>query len=218
MAAMYAVYHGPEGITQIAKRVHQLTAQLKGELEALGITVKNGAFFDTLTVDTKAFAQHSSFVLNTAVQRGVNLRAVDDHHVGVSLDESVVPQDLIDLVNIFAQVTKKPPITTLREVTSAHHSAIPTHLQRSSKILPQPVFNTHHSETEMLRYIHDLQSKDLSLCHSMIPLGSCTMKLNSTTSMIPLSWAEYSTIHPFVPVDQAAGYAQVIKANCIYTL
>ncbi|KAG8900612.1 glycine decarboxylase subunit P, partial [Tulasnella sp. 403] len=210
MAAMYAVYHGSSGLKRIATKVHNLTQILKNKLEALGYTTTNKAFFDTLTIDVSSVTGGSSALLQIALDRGINLRQVDETHVGVTLDESVLRQDLLDIVNIFATAVGAPEIDAASIVKPSTVSYPPA-LQRQSEILPHPVFNTHHSETEMLRYLHSLQAKDLSLCHSMIPLGSCTMKLNSTTSMVPLSWKEFSTIHPFVPLDQAEGYAEIIK-------
>lgn len=145
----------------------------------------------------------------------INLRLVDDHHVGLSLDESATAVDLVSLINVFASAMSAQPITLL-DLSPVDDIAIPGPLTRTSEFLPHPVFNQHHSETEMLRYIHELQAKDLSLVHTMIPLGSCTMKLNSTSSMIPLTWPEFSNIHPFTPSDQVQGYRQIIEVRKCY--
>lgn len=209
MAAMYAVYHGSSGIKRIANKVHNLTRVLYENLVALGYTVVNETYFDTLTIRVPNAAQ----VHKIAAEAQVNLRAIDDKHVGVTLDESVLTQDLLDLIDIFAKAAGSESTLKRTDIAKPTVTGIPSGLRRTSEFLQNPVFNTHHSETEMLRYIHDLQSKDLSLTHSMIPLGSCTMKLNSTTSMVPLSWKEFSTIHPFVPPEQAKGYAQIIKVR-----
>lgn len=209
---MYAVYHGSTGLKNIARKVNGLTQILRQQVEQLGYKVTNATSFDTITVDASSVQGRASSVLQAALERGINLRRVDETHVGVTLDESVLKQDLIDLINVFAAAKGAPSIDSAK-LSSPSSSSIPKEFVRTSEFLAQPVFNTHHSETEMLRYIHSLQNKDLSLCHSMIPLGSCTMKLNSTTSMVPLSWKEFSNIHPFVPVDQAEGYRHVIEVS-----
>jgi len=210
MAAMYAVYHGSEGLLRIANKVHGMTQVLRTTVEGMGYEVLNANFFDTLTIKVpKASAIHDA-----AANLGVNFRRVDDTTVGVTLDESVSPADLVDIINAFSIVATNKTISLTSLFKSAPaNSAIPPSLARTSKFLQHSVFNTHHSETEMLRYIHHLQSKDLSLVHSMIPLGSCTMKLNSTSSMIPVTWPEFSAVHPFVPVEQVQGYQRIIKAS-----
>lgn len=210
MAAMYAVYHGPPGLKRIATRVHNLTQVLKDILESFGFKVANTAFFDTLTLDVTGVVENSSVVHDAALAERVNFRLVDDKHVGVTIDESVGPIDFTRIVRIFATVAgaSAPPNEELQTPAA---SSIPENLRRTSEFLSHPVFNKHHSETEMLRYIHHLASKDLGLIHAMIPLGSCTMKLNSTSSMIPLTWPEFSFIHPFAPTDQVDGYKTIIK-------
>ncbi|KAG9007298.1 glycine decarboxylase subunit P [Tulasnella sp. JGI-2019a] len=210
MAAMYAVYHGSSGLTKIARKVNDLTQVLRNQVESMGYSVVNTTLFDTITVDVSSVPGGATSVMKAALDRGINLRAVDEMHVGVTLDESVGARDLLDLVNAFGAAKQQSPVD-VSQLSLPSTSRIPQELIRTSEFLRHPVFNTHHSETEMLRYIHSLQSKDLSLCHSMIPLGSCTMKLNSTTSMLPLSWEEFSNMHPFVPVDQAQGYHQIIE-------
>ncbi|THH33425.1 hypothetical protein EUX98_g752 [Antrodiella citrinella] len=208
MAAMYAVYHGPTGLKRIAQKVHLLTNTLKLAVEQHGYKITNLDFFDTLTIDVTGAVRDADALHQVATAASVNLRRIDDKHVGVTLDESVGPVDLLRLINVFGTAAGASPLTAIH---AAETSAIPLGLQRTSEFLPHPVFNTHHSETEMLRYIYHLQSKDLGLVHSMIPLGSCTMKLNSTSSMIPLTWPEFSAVHPFVPKDQVKGYTQLIK-------
>ncbi|KAI0079613.1 glycine dehydrogenase [Panus rudis PR-1116 ss-1] len=210
MAAMYAVYHGPVGLRRIASKTHSLTQVLKAALEQRGFKIVNNRFFDTLTVDVSAAVKSSEAVHAAASLVGINLRRIDDRLVGVTLDESATPEDVVTIVNVFASAATSSP-TKLSDLSPDKSLAVPPNLQRTSQFLPHPVFNTHHSETEMLRYIYHLQSKDLGLVHSMIPLGSCTMKLNSTSSMIPLTWPEFSNIHPFAPLDQVKGYLQIIK-------
>ena len=213
MAAMYAVYHGPEGLRRIANKVHGLTQLLKGFVERFGYRVVNEHFFDTLTLDVTGVAPSAGTLHAAANKVGINLRTVDDKHVGITLDESVGPIDFLRIVNAFATSVEAQKITAESLPPPMHTSAIPDTLKRTSEYLPNPVFNKHHSETEMLRYIHHLQSKDLSLVHSMTPLGSCTMKLNSTSSMIPLTWPEFSSVHPFSPLDQVQGYSKIISVR-----
>lgn len=212
MAAMYAVYHGPKGLKHIANKVHLLTKVLKEELEAAGFEILNASFFDTLTVRVA----DASNVHQKATEHLINLRRIDATHVGITLDESVGLSDLRDIINIF-RGSASLELMSASSFRPPFGSAIPSCLVRHTTFLSHPVFNSHHSETQMLRYIHHLQSKDLSLVHSMIPLGSCTMKLNSTSSMIPLTWPEFSTMHPFVPVEQAIGYGEIIKVGIVHS-
>ena len=214
MAAMYAVYHGADGLKRIASRVHGFTHVLKQQIESFGFSVKNETFFDTLTVNVSIVEGGAAAVHSVARDFLINLREVDEKHVGVTLDESLSADDLIQLINVFAHSISLPSVSlsTLTEPSLSSQS-IPEQLHRTSELLPHPVFNSHHSETEMLRYIFHLQSKDLGLNHAMIPLGSCTMKLNSTSSMIPLTWPEFSNVHPFAPADQVKGYLEVIKVR-----
>ncbi|KAJ7103350.1 glycine cleavage system P-protein-domain-containing protein [Mycena belliarum] len=210
MAAMYAVYHGPTGLKQIADKVHAFTQVFLNSVEAFGYKATNESFFDTVTLDVTHAAGTADAVHAASTAAGINLRRVDEKSVGVTLDESVTPTDLVALINVFASAASKTPVS-LSALSAPETPAIPSALQRTSEYLPHPVFNKHHSETEMLRYIHHLASKDIGLVHSMIPLGSCTMKLNSTSSMIPLTWPEFSAVHPFVPYDQVKGYRAVIQ-------
>lgn len=212
MAAMYAVYHGPHGLMKIAKKVHEFTKVLKERVQSLGYTVENETFFDTLTVHAGNVSGAAKTIHKAAEAAGLNLRHIDDSRVGVTLDEGVSSEDLVKLINVFTSATSSSSIQTT-DLSMVAQTFIPDSLRRTSEFLSHPVFNTHHSETEMLRYIHHLQSKDLSLVHAMIPLGSCTMKLNSTSSMIPLTWPEFNSVHPFVPVEQAKGYLEVIKVR-----
>jgi glycine dehydrogenase len=212
MAAMYAVYHGPEGLSRIADRVHGFTRVLAEQVQKAGYKITNETYFDTLTIDVSNVSGGADAVHRAARTAGINLREVDENHVGISLDESVSAPDLVSLVNVFARSASSSPLdlSSLTEPQS-HNSPIPSNLHRTSPYLNHPVFNTHHSETEMLRYITHLQSKDLGLGHAMIPLGSCTMKLNSTSSMIPLTMPEFGGIHPFTPRDQVNGYKEIVK-------
>lgn len=213
---MYAVYHGPEGLRRIGNKVHGLTQLLKVIVERFGYRAIHQHFFDTLTLDVTGAVPSAQSLHAATTKVGINLRAVDDKHVGVTLDESVGPVDFLRIVNAFASSVGAQMSTAENflapELTSAT-STIPEPLKRTSEYLPHPAFNKHHSETEMLRYVHHLQSKDLSLVHSMTPLGSCTMKLNSTSSMIPLTWPEFGTVHPFAPLEQVKGYSKIINVR-----
>ncbi|WBS00764.1 aminomethyl-transferring glycine dehydrogenase [Pseudoduganella sp. SL102] len=208
IASMYAVYHGPQGLAQIATRVHRYTGILAGNLRTLGYRITNQTFFDTLTIATdRAEALHAAAVAN-----GINLRRIDASHVGVSLDETVDRGTLAALWAVFATGAGKenadaPDFAAIEE---SAEDAFPAELARASAYLTHPVFNRYHSETEMLRYLRSLADKDLALDRTMIPLGSCTMKLNATSEMIPVTWPEFSNIHPFAPEDQTVGYREMI--------
>jgi glycine dehydrogenase len=203
MASMYAVYHGPEGLQNIAGRIHRLTCALRDGLGRMGYTLGPEVFFDTLHVNTgsKSAAQ----VMERAQALGVNLRPLAGNAVGISLNETTDVKDLVDLLSAFAPGDSLP--FRLNELAAG--SAIPESLARKSAFLTRPVFQQHHSETEFLRYLHRLESKDLSLNVSMIPLGSCTMKLNATVEMLPITWPEFANIHPFAPAEQAEGYRRL---------
>ncbi|MRX09599.1 aminomethyl-transferring glycine dehydrogenase [Pseudoduganella sp. FT25W] len=209
MASMYAVYHGPQGLQQIAQRVHRLTGVLASNLKTLGYTVTNDTWFDTLTVAVKNAEQlHAS-----AHSHGVNLRVIDASHVGISLDETTTREDIALLWTVFAHPVGGPahgPDFDTVEATVAQ--SFPDAVARTSAYLSHPVFNRYHSETEMLRYLRSLADKDLALDRTMIPLGSCTMKLNATSEMIPVTWPEFSTIHPFAPEAQTVGYREMIAS------
>jgi glycine dehydrogenase len=207
MASMYAVYHGPEGLRDIARRVHRMTVHLAASLAALGYKVGHTPFFDTLHITSTAkWSAHE--LAADAVVRGINLRIFDADTLGISLDETASEKDIEALIEIFSKGE-----TTIR--TEGMLADLPPHwpdeLRRKSAYLTHPVFNTHRTETEMLRYIRKLESRDLSLCTSMIPLGSCTMKLNATVEMLPVTWRKVGQIHPFAPTDQARGYQTLFK-------
>ncbi|KAL3645979.1 hypothetical protein CASFOL_011159 [Castilleja foliolosa] len=204
MAAMYAVYHGPEGLKTIAQRVHGLAGTFAAGLKKLGtVEVQSLPFFDTVKVkcgDAKAIA-------DAAYKNEINLRIVDKNTITVSFDETTTLEDVDKLFKVFAG--GKPVTFTAESLAPEVENLIPSGLARESPYLTNHIFNSNHTEHELLRYLHKLQSKDLSLCHSMIPLGSCTMKLNATTEMMPVTWPEFTDIHPFAPTEQAAGYQEM---------
>jgi glycine dehydrogenase len=202
IASMYAVYHGAEGIKNIALKVHHLTAILAEGLTQLNYEILNENFFDTLTI--KLAHNQAQSILELAQQAQINLRYVDAQTLSISLDETATEQDIIDLWTIFAQDQTLP--FSFETIKNHAQFKLPTELNRQSPYLTEPVFNRYHSETELLRYLHQLEQKDLSLTTSMIPLGSCTMKLNATSEMIPVTWAEFGKIHPFAPRSQTKGY------------
>ncbi|MFJ2990606.1 aminomethyl-transferring glycine dehydrogenase [Collimonas sp. NPDC087041] len=204
IASMYAVYHGPQGLKTIAQRVHRLTAILAEGIRRLHHTVPTAAFFDTITVHTGG---HTQDIHAAARGQQVNLRLIDDGSIGISLDETTTRADVEALWQIFA-VGK--PLPSFDQLEAEAEEKIPSGLQRGSAYLTHPVFNSHHSETQMLRYLRALADKDLALDRSMIPLGSCTMKLNATTEMIPVTWPEFGSMHPFAPLNQAQGYQQLV--------
>jgi glycine dehydrogenase len=201
MASMYAVWHGPEGLREIASRVHRLAGALAAGLGAAGITVRNSTFFDTLTVEVPGRATE---VVAAALAEGVNLRLVDHDTIGISLDETTTVAIVDTVLRAFGT-----------DERAADHldgpSGIPDALRRTSDYLTHPVFNSYRSETEMLRYLRRLSDKDVALDRAMIPLGSCTMKLNATSEMEPVTWSEFAGIHPFAPIEQAAGYLTMIR-------
>ncbi|MCI0395989.1 MAG: aminomethyl-transferring glycine dehydrogenase [Chloroflexi bacterium] len=206
MASMYAVYHGPAGLRRIAQRVRLLTSTLAEGLQQLGYRLNSQPTFDTLTVTAGPLNQ--SELVARALADGVNLRLYPDGRVGLSLDEATTIEDLYDLLAIFG--TEAGQIN-LEEVAAGVELDYSAPHQRTSSYLAHPVFNSYHSETEMLRYVHRLQARDLSLAYSMIPLGSCTMKLNATTEMIPVTWPAFGQLHPFAPVEQTQGYQVLFK-------
>ncbi|XP_027180283.1 glycine dehydrogenase (decarboxylating), mitochondrial [Coffea eugenioides] len=206
MAAMYAVYHGPEGLKTIAHRVHGLAATFAAGLKKLGTAeVQDLPFFDTVKVkvaDSRAIA-------DLAYKNEINLRIVDKNTITVSFDETTTLEDVDKLFQVFSG--GKPVAFTAATLAPEVQNKIPAVLLRESPFLTHPIFNSYHTEHELLRYLHRLQSKDLSLCHSMIPLGSCTMKLNATTEMMPVTWPSFANIHPFAPTGQAEGYQEMFK-------
>lgn len=205
MAAMYGVYHGPEGLKNIAKRISLLTQTLSAELSGLGYTVMNESYFDTITVQVEDRAAIKSI----AEARSINFFYPDENYIGISLDETTTREDIMDILGVFAQVKDIDTYNAGFNMESSLDN-IPSYLTRTSDYLVHPVFNSHHSETEMMRYLKLLENKDLSLNISMISLGSCTMKLNAATELIPVSWPKFNRIHPFAPANQWKGYQQII--------
>jgi glycine dehydrogenase len=222
IASMYAVYHGPRGLRAIAQRVHASTRRLSDALANSGLKVVHENFFDTLHIDLGQETADS--ILSRAAHAGINLRKLGHNSVGISLDETTTERDIERVAAIFQgdRKTGVPPVMddahparrTARDKQAGSVSvgtAEPAVFRRSSEFLTHPVFNTHDTETEMLRYMRRLESRDLSLCHSMIPLGSCTMKLNASAEMFPISWPEISKLHPFAPNEQTAGYQEICE-------
>ena len=204
VAAMYAVYHGAEGLRRIARRVHTYTVSLAGALEKLGYGLVHSAFFDTVAVDVPPNVLPR--ILDAARAKQINLRTLSQTRIGVAFDETVTDDDLADVIAAFAG-----PIGRELGAQTSTASAIPDAFARTTPFCTHPVFNTHHSETEMLRYLKRLEDRDLSLTAAMIPLGSCTMKLNATTEMIPITWRGFNGLHPFAPRTQAPGYATLFR-------
>jgi glycine dehydrogenase len=205
MASMYAVYHGPRGLAIIARRVHRLTGILNAGVSRLGLDVANPTFFDTLTIVT---GERTAAIHERAIARGVNLRRIDAGHVGVSLDETSTRDEVMLLWTIFAP--EGAPMPDFESLEAATGDALPAHLERTSAFLTHPTFNRYHSETEMMRYLRRLADKDVALDRSMIPLGSCTMKLNAVSEMTPVTWHAFSCLHPFAPANQTVGYREMI--------
>jgi glycine dehydrogenase len=206
IASCYAVYHGPEGLKRIAQRVHRLTCLLAAGLERNGIKRLNRQFFDTLTLEVGG-AQTA--IIESAQAAQINLRILGRGRVGLSLDETCDEHTVAKLFDVLLGADHGLSVDALDAQDIA--SGIPDELQRSTPYLQHPVFNAHHSETEMLRYLKQLENKDLALNQSMIPLGSCTMKLNATSEMIPITWPQFAHLHPFVPREQAVGYTLMIE-------
>ncbi len=207
IASMYAVYHGPGGIKRIAETVHHLTVILAAGLNRLGYNLGSEPFFDTLRVELGTKSQ--SELLAAAANHQINLRVLDETTLGISLDETTTLEDLQNLWQIFA--SGEPLPFTVEQLAQEINSSFDSTFARTSSYLTHPVFNRYHSETELLRYLHRLESKDLSLTTSMIPLGSCTMKLNATAEMIPITWPEFAKIHPFAPTAQTQGYQMLFQ-------
>ena len=200
MAGFYSLYHGKEGLIKIAQKVNSLTTLLKENLSAKGLNSKNEDFFDTLVIET---GLHTEAIHLRARDNGINLRLIDSTSIGISLDETTSMDDLEVLMKIFTDSNDQ-----LKEIKS---QSIPKNIIRKSSFLDHNIFNVFHTETEMLRYIRRLYDKDIALDRAMIPLGSCTMKLNATSEMIPVSWPEFSNIHPFAPKDQLSGYSKLVS-------
>ena len=206
MAGMYAVYHGPDGLTRISRRVHGLTQLLADALTRLDQKVVHAGYFDTLSVEV---GSGLPAIMDAARARRINLRKLSSSRIGISLDEATTLADVRDLAEVFAG--GKPLPFDLNQLAGSVGSAIPANLVRTTPFLTHPVFHRHRSETEMLRYLKSLEDRDLSLTSAMIPLGSCTMKLNATTEMIPVTWPEFGKLHPFAPRDQTQGYAAMFQ-------
>lgn len=210
MAGFYATYHGPDGLKNIATEINKLTNLLAEELKRYGYHVVNKYYFDTITIELPATADMKD-ISGLALENKVNLRYIDNRRISISIDETTSIEDIKILVNIFARSNQKTPNEINNTQLPKNNSSLPEQLTRKSSFLTHPVFNSYHSETDMMRYLKLLENRDLALNRSMIPLGSCTMKLNAASEMFSLSWPEFSAIHPFVPKDQAAGYAELIK-------
>jgi len=209
MAGMYAVYHGKESLKNIARRIHALTRILDDQLQKLGFEQENENYFDTLKI--KVNTGHIRAIENNAIASGLNFNYIDEQTIGISLDEVTQVEDVKNILKIFAESVGKP--TTKIDCESEAKKIelnYPADLKRTSEFLTHEVFNSYRSETKMMRYIKSLENRDLSLTTSMIPLGSCTMKLNAATEMLPITWANFSSIHPFVPMDQVEGYKQIV--------
>lgn len=206
MASMYAVYHGPEGLKSIARRIHLSAVTLSQSLSDLGFKNANSYYFDTLSIEVKE-ADILRGIQEAALAKGINFWYGQEGHVQIALDETVTEADLNDILNVFESVSgKKAALRTSNLVAN-----IPTALSRSSAFLTHPIFNMNHTESKMMRYIKRLENKDLSLTHSMISLGSCTMKLNAATELIPVSWEAFANLHPYAPLDQTKGYQQIFQ-------
>jgi glycine dehydrogenase len=213
MAAMYAVYHGPRGLKAIAGRVHDMARMLASGATSIGFTQLNEHYFDTVCITVPSAAA----VRKRAVEKGFNFRYIDERTVGVALNETVSePDDLFEIASVFADVAERSSFDKMIVSSWTRDGEpltddLPDALRRKSLFLTHPVFNAHHSETQMMRYIRRLERKDIGLDTSMIPLGSCTMKLNAASEMMPVTWEHFSRIHPFAPADQAQGYAQIFR-------
>ncbi len=216
MAGMYSVYHGANGLLRIARNIHGIAVSLERLLTQLGYEQCNPVFFDTLRI--KIAGELAGKIRSLAEAAGLNFRYIvnapfgDVHHIGISIDETTQPEDVIKIAAVFAEAAEKKKIeSTANELFHDLEVKYDVPFQRTSAFLEHPVFNQYHSETEMMRYIKELENKDLSLTHSMIPLGSCTMKLNAATELLPVSWREFSDVHPFAPIEQAKGYHEIFK-------
>ena len=207
MAGMYAVYHGPEGLRRIAERVHGLAAVLAAGLRQLGFDIGSQEFFDTIRV--RVTKTQTEQILVRADAEGLNLRRHEDDSLGIALDETTGEDDIRHLMEVFVGHQRLP--FTVGELSETVPTGFTANLARTSTYLTHEVFNRYHAEHEMLRYLHRLEARDLSLAHSMIPLGSCTMKLNATSEMLPVTWPEFARLHPFAPPEQGKGYQEVFR-------
>ncbi len=209
IASMYGVYHGPDGIKRIAEKVHRLTVTLAEGLKRIGYTIASEPYFDTLKIETNNAPQTQQAILQAAEEQQINLRSYADGALGISLDEATTVEDVTTLLQLFAGTETLP--FSLEELVPELTFEFPELFNRTSSYLTEAVFNQYHSETKLVRYLNHLQSKDLSLTTSMIPLGSCTMKLNAAAEMYPVTWAEFGKIHPFAPKSQTKGYQTLFE-------
>ena len=208
IAAMYGVYHGPDGLTAIARQTHALAVTLERAVRSLGYTQQNDTYFDTLRIQVPDGTGETTVGVKAIAERArMNFRYFDSRHIGISLDESTTLKDVQSIAAVLAEAAGKPWPDVVKIDSSA---ALPGPLARTTPFMTHPVFSAHRSETKMMRYLKLLERKDIGLDRSMIPLGSCTMKLNAASEMIPVTWPEFSAVHPFAPVDQVGGYAQVL--------
>ena len=209
MAGFYAVYHGAQGLKTIASRIHRLTSIVAKGLQQGGLTLLNNSWFDTLTIEV---GDQQQYIYQRALEAGINLRLIDHNKLGISIDERKTRYDIAQLLDVILDTKHGLDIDSLdSRIIDEAFTGIKSNLQRQDKILTHPVFNRYHSETEMLRYLKRLENSDLSLTHAMIPLGSCTMKLNASSELMPITWAEFADIHPFAPKQQTQGYAKLIQ-------
>ncbi len=206
MSVFYAIYHGPDGLKRIANRIHRLTAVAATALQQKGFSLASNNFFDTITVKV---GDKQNEINQAALAAEINVRLVGTDSIGISFNETTSLQDIANVLAAFGIVDAE--LESIDDVLSVTNKAIPTELLRNDAVLTHPVFNSYHSETEMLRYLKRLESKDIALNNAMIPLGSCTMKLNATAEMIPVTWPEFGKLHPFAPIDQAQGYSQLFE-------
>ena len=209
IAAMYGVYHGPDGLSAIARRTHALTATLDKAARSLGYAQRNDTYFDTLRLQVPEGIGETTVAIKAIAERaGLNFRYFDGRHIGIALDETTTLRDVRSIAAVLAEAARKaaPQISSAEPLRE-----LPTGLARTSPFMTHPVFSAHRSETKMMRYLKNLERRDVGLDRSMIPLGSCTMKLNAASEMIPVTWPEFSAVHPFAPVDQVQGYAEIIS-------
>jgi glycine dehydrogenase len=212
MAGMYGVHHGPEGLRAMAQRIRGLAAVLDGDLRKLGYVQLNAVYFDTLHIDAES-PSLADAIMAEADRTGINLRRIDRTHIGIALDETTEPEDVEAIRTVFASAARKDaPLVSVDDRVRTAASALPASFARASLYLTHPVFHLHRSESELMRYIKRLENKDLSLMHSMIPLGSCTMKLNAAAELLPVTWPAFANLHPFAPVSQAAGYREIFES------
>ena len=209
MAGMYAVYHGPDNLRKIAARINHLTKYLSLSLQSLGLSLLNKFYFDTITIQSDKSLQE--IIRQKALENEINFRYFDNGNIGISISEITTLEDVKNIIEIFKSCLQSEYSKKIDTETAIAYSSIPDELVRKTKFLSHPIFNSYHSETEMMRYIKKLENKDLSLVHSMIPLGSCTMKLNAATELQGVSLPEFSDLHPFAPAEQAQGYHQIFS-------